>query len=170
MLELPALWRLTKEITGCSTEPRHGSRTRGRLRILLSSPPQTSRQSIRAFLPLLFLGLRKESALERRKTNLESEQAPPGMSFKIAMMTLDNGRIGIAAQALGIAKNAFDTAVDYAAKRHSFGAPIAKLQMVQSKIADMALRIEMSELMMYKAAALKDAGKPFTKEAAMAKL
>jgi len=94
----------------------------------------------------------------------------PGMGFKIAMMTLDNGRIGIAAQALGIAKNAFDTAVDYAAKRHSFGAPISKLQMVQSKIADMALRIEMSELMMYKAAALKDAGKPFTKEAAMAKL
>merc|ERR1712210_284662 len=94
----------------------------------------------------------------------------PGMGFKIAMMTLDNGRIGIAAQALGIAKNSFDTAVDYAAKRNSFGAPIAKLQMIQSKIADMALRIEMSELMMYKAAALKDAGKPFTKEAAMAKL
>ena len=64
----------------------------------------------------------------------------PGMGFKIAMMTLDNGRIGIAAQALGIAKNAFDTAVDYAAKRHSFGAPISKLQMIQSKIADMALR------------------------------
>jgi len=94
----------------------------------------------------------------------------PGMGFKIAMMTLDSGRIGIAAQALGIAKNAFDTAVDYSAKRQSFGAPISKLQMIQSKIADMALRIEMSELMLYKAASLKDAGKPFTKEAAMAKL
>ena len=94
----------------------------------------------------------------------------PGMGFKIAMKTLDGGRIGIAAQALGIAKNSFDTAVDYAAKRNSFGAPIAKLQMIQQKIADMALRIEMAELMMYKAAALKDAGKPFTKEAAMAKL
>jgi len=94
----------------------------------------------------------------------------PGMGFKIAMMTLDSGRIGIAAQALGIAKNAFDTAVEYSSKRNSFGAPISKLQMIQSKIADMALRIEMSELMMYKAAALKDAGKPFTKEAAMAKL
>jgi len=94
----------------------------------------------------------------------------PGQGFKIAMMTLDSGRIGIAAQALGIAKQAFDTAVDYAAKRNSFGVPIAKLQMVQSKLADMALRIEMSELMMYKAAALKDAGRPFTKEAAMAKL
>jgi len=94
----------------------------------------------------------------------------PGEGFKIAMKTLDSGRIGIAAQALGIAKNAFDTAVDYSAKRNSFGAPISKLQMIQSKIADMALRIEMAELMMYKAASLKDAGRPFTKEAAMAKL
>merc|ERR1719312_267930 len=101
------------------------------------------------------------------KENLLGE---PGMGFKIAMMTLDSGRIGIAAQALGIAKNAFDTAVEYSSKRQSFGQPISKLQMIQSKIADMALRIEMSELMMYKAAALKDAGKPFTKEAAMAKL
>ena len=83
----------------------------------------------------------------------------PGMGFKIAMMTLDSGRIGIAAQAMGIAQNAFDVAVDYAGKRQSFGAPISKLQMIQSKIADMALRIEQSRLMMYKAASLKDAGK-----------
>merc|ERR1719347_1790576 len=89
--------------------------------------------------------------------NILGEQ---GMGFKIAMMTLDSGRIGIAAQALGIAKNAFDTAVEYSAKRNSSGAPISKLQMVQSKIADMALKIEMSELMMFKAAALKDNGKP----------
>ena len=74
----------------------------------------------------------------------ESLLGKPGMGFKIAMMTLDNGRIGIAAQALGIAKNSFDTAVDYAAKRNSFGAPIAKLQMIQSKIADMALRYRQS--------------------------
>jgi len=101
------------------------------------------------------------------KENLLGE---PGMGFKIAMMTLDSGRIGIAAQALGIAKNSFDCAVDYSSKRQSFGVSISKLQMIQSKIADMALKIEMSELMMYKAAALKDAGLPFTKEAAMAKL
>jgi len=94
----------------------------------------------------------------------------PGMGFKIAMMTLDSGRIGIAAQALGIAKNAFDTAIEYSSKRTSFGSPISKLQMIQSKIADMALKIEMSELMLFKAASLKDAGRPFTKEAAMAKL
>ena len=54
----------------------------------------------------------------------------PGMGFKIAMMTLDSGRIGIAAQAQGIAQNAFDTAVEYSTKRNSFGAPIAKLQLM----------------------------------------
>jgi len=94
----------------------------------------------------------------------------PGMGFKIAMQTLDGGRIGIAAQALGIAQNAMDASIDYATKRNSFGAPIAKLQMIQSKIADIGMRIELSRLMMYKAAALYDEGRPFTKEAAMAKL
>lgn len=94
----------------------------------------------------------------------------PGMGFKIAMETLDGGRIGIAGQALGIAQNAFDTAIDYSLKRQSFGAPIAKLQMIQAKIADMALRIESARLLNYKAAALKDKGRPYTKEAAMAKL
>jgi len=120
------------------------------------------------------LGIRASSTsnviMEECAIPKENLLGKPGMGFKIAMMTLDSGRIGIAAQALGIAKNAFDTAVDYSSKRNSFGSPISKLQMIQSKIADMALRIEMSELMMYKAAALKDADKPFTKEAAMAKL
>jgi len=120
------------------------------------------------------LGIRASSTsnviMEECRIPKENMLGKPGMGFKIAMMTLDSGRIGIAAQALGIAKNAFDTAVDYSSKRNSFGSPISKLQMIQSKIADMALRIEMSELMMYKAAALKDADKPFTKEAAMAKL
>jgi len=94
----------------------------------------------------------------------------PGMGFKIAMETLDGGRIGIAGQALGIAQNAFDTAIDYSLKRQSFGSPIAKLQLIQAKIADMALRIESARLLNYKAAALKDKGRPYTKEAAMAKL
>jgi len=94
----------------------------------------------------------------------------PGMGFKIAMETLDGGRIGIAAQALGIAQNAFDTAVDYSTKRQSFGAPISKFQMIQSKLADMALKIESSRLLNYKAAALKDKGRPYSKYAAMAKL
>jgi len=94
----------------------------------------------------------------------------PGMGFKIAMQTLDGGRIGIAAQAMGIAQHAFDTAIDYSTKRNSFGAPISKLQMIQSKIADMHCRVESSRLLMYKAAALKDAGRPYSKMAAMAKL
>ncbi|CAB4061450.1 ACADS [Lepeophtheirus salmonis] len=93
-----------------------------------------------------------------------------GMGFKIAMQTLDGGRIGVAAQAQGIAQNALDTAVDYASKRQSFGVPIAKLQMIQSKIADMAMRVEASRLLLYRAAAAKDAGMPYTKEAAMTKL
>merc|ERR1719187_1997430 len=120
------------------------------------------------------LGIRASSTsnviLEDCRIPKENLLGQLGQGFKIAMMTLDSGRIGIAAQGLGIAKQSLDTAVDYAAKRNSFGAPIAKLQMIQSKIADMALKIEMSELMLYKAAALKDAGLPYTKEAAMAKL
>jgi len=120
------------------------------------------------------LGIRASATsnviFEDCKIPKENLLGQPGMGFKIAMMTLDSGRIGIAAQALGIAKHAFDTAVDYSTKRQSFNAPICKLQLVQAKLADMALRIEMSELMMYKAASLKDAGKPFSKEAAMAKL
>jgi len=94
----------------------------------------------------------------------------PGMGFKIAMQTLDAGRIGIAAQGLGIAQASLDCAVDYAMKRNSFGMPIAKMQTVQMKIADMETRLESARLLTWKAAMLKDAGRNFTKEAAMAKL
>jgi butyryl-CoA dehydrogenase len=87
----------------------------------------------------------------------------PGMGFKIAMETLDGGRIGVAAQALGIAQNAFDTALEYSTKRNSFGAPIAKLQLIQAKLADMALQIEAARLLIYKSAALKDSGKTLFK-------
>ena len=87
----------------------------------------------------------------------------PGMGFKIAMETLDGGRIGVAAQALGIAQNAFDTALEYSTKRNSFGAPIAKLQLIQAKLADMALQIEAARLLIYKSAALKDSGKTMFK-------
>jgi len=93
-----------------------------------------------------------------------------GMGFKIAMMTLDAGRIGVAGQALGIAQASIDCAVDYATKREAFGAPISKLQSVQNKLAEMEVRTEQARLMTWKAAMLKDAGLPFTKEAAMGKL
>uniref|UniRef100_A0A5F9CAM1 Short-chain specific acyl-CoA dehydrogenase, mitochondrial n=1 Tax=Oryctolagus cuniculus TaxID=9986 RepID=A0A5F9CAM1_RABIT len=94
----------------------------------------------------------------------------PGMGFKIAMQTLDMGRIGIAAQALGIAQAALDCAVNYAENRRAFGAPLTKLQAVQFKLADMALALESARLLTWRAAMLKDNKKPFTKEAAMAKL
>ncbi|KDR20109.1 hypothetical protein L798_05572, partial [Zootermopsis nevadensis] len=87
----------------------------------------------------------------------------PGLGFKIAMMTLDAGRIGIASQALGIAQAALDCAVEYASKRIAFGSPILKLQAIQMKIADMALQIESARLLTWRAAALKDSGKPFSK-------
>jgi len=93
-----------------------------------------------------------------------------GQGFKIAMTTLDSGRIGIAAQAIGIAQAAIDCAVDYSKKRIAFGQPISKLQSIQIKIADMEVKVESARLLNYKAACLKDSKQPFTKEAAMAKL
>jgi len=93
-----------------------------------------------------------------------------GFGFKIAMQTLDAGRIGVAGQALGIGQAALDCAVDYASKRTAFGQPIMKMQTIQSKLADMEVRLQSARLLNYKAALLKDNGKHFTKEAAMAKL
>ena len=93
-----------------------------------------------------------------------------GEGFKIAMKTLDDGRIGIASQALGIAQASLECAVDYANKRIAFGKPISKLQSIQNKIADMALKLESARLLTWRAAVLKDQKQPFTKEAAMAKL
>ncbi|KAL4711940.1 hypothetical protein ACJJTC_006109 [Scirpophaga incertulas] len=94
----------------------------------------------------------------------------PGFGFKIAMMTLDAGRIGIASQALGIAQASLDVAAEYASKRMAFGKPIMKLQSIQNKLAEMALRLESARLLTWRAAWLKDNKQPYTKEAAMAKL
>lgn len=94
----------------------------------------------------------------------------PGFGFKIAMQTLDAGRIGIAGQGLGIAQAAFECAIEYAQKREAFGSPISRMQTIQTKLADMALQIESARLLTWKAAMLKDSGKSYTKEAAMAKL
>src|SRR6056297_1938567 len=92
-----------------------------------------------------------------------------GMGFKIAMSTLDGGRIGIAAQALGIAQRALDETVQYVQKREQFGRPIAKFQGLQWEIAEMATKVEAARNLVYKAAKTKDEGKRFSKEAAMAK-
>jgi butyryl-CoA dehydrogenase len=93
-----------------------------------------------------------------------------GEGFKIAMATLDGGRIGIAAQALGIAQAAFDAAKAYAKERKAFGKPIADLQAIQFMLADMATEIAAARLLILRAAAMKDAGGRHTAESAMAKL
>ncbi|XP_066546069.1 short-chain specific acyl-CoA dehydrogenase, mitochondrial isoform X2 [Amia ocellicauda] len=120
------------------------------------------------------LGIRASSTanliLEDVRLPPQSMLGQPGMGFKIAMQTLDSGRIGIAAQALGIGQAALDCAADYAQKRSAFGAPIAKLQAIQFKLADMSLALESARLLTWRAAMLRDSRKPYSKEAAMAKL
>jgi butyryl-CoA dehydrogenase len=93
-----------------------------------------------------------------------------GQGFKIAMATLDGGRIGIAAQAVGIAQAALDISLAYATQRTAFDRPIASFQAIQWMIADMATQIEAARLLTYRAALLKDRGTRHTREAAMAKL
>ncbi len=93
-----------------------------------------------------------------------------GKGFPIAMHTLDGGRIGIAAQALGIAEGALDITIDYVKERKQFGRPIAAQQNTAFQIADMAARIEAAKLLVYKAAVKKDTDKQYGFEAAMAKL
>jgi butyryl-CoA dehydrogenase len=93
-----------------------------------------------------------------------------GQGFKIAMMTLDAGRVGIAAQALGIAQAALDESVKYSKERIQFGKPIGTFQAVQWMIADMATDVEASRFLTYHAAWCYDQGMPYSKEAAMAKL
>lgn len=93
-----------------------------------------------------------------------------GKGFSVAMATLDGGRIGIAAQALGIAQAAYDVARDYALERRQFGKRIADFQAIQWKLADMATELDAARLLVYRAAWLKQEGKPHTEEGAKAKL
>ena len=93
-----------------------------------------------------------------------------GQGLKIALSGLEGGRIGIASQAVGMARAAFEAALAYSKERTSFGQPIFQHQAVQFKLADMATQVEVARQMIHHAAALKDAGRPCLKEAAMAKL
>jgi alkylation response protein AidB-like acyl-CoA dehydrogenase len=93
-----------------------------------------------------------------------------GEGFKVAMGSLDGGRIGIAAQALGIARAAVEASVAYAKERRAFGVPIGQHQMIQWMLADMATAVEASRLLVWRAAWLKDRGKPYGAAASMAKL
>lgn len=111
-----------------------------------------------------------ELVFENCRIPKENLLGQDGQGFKIALMTLDGGRIGIAAQALGIAQGAFDEAVNYSKIREQFGKPISAFQGIQWMLADMATRIDAARLMVYRAAYLKDNNEPYGKESAMAKL
>ena len=93
-----------------------------------------------------------------------------GKGFKVAMSTLDGGRIGIAAQALGIAQGAIDETVKYTKERVQFGRSIASFQNTQFALAEMQTRVDAARLLVYRAAAMKDEGEPYSSAAAMAKL
>lgn len=93
-----------------------------------------------------------------------------GEGLKLALSALDNGRLGVAAQSLGIAESAFEAAKKFAKQRQQFGGPIANQQVIAFKLADMQVKLSAGELLLYKAAWLKDKGLPFTKEASEAKL
>ncbi|MCP3739813.1 acyl-CoA dehydrogenase [Rossellomorea sp. BNER] len=120
------------------------------------------------------LGIRSspttEIVFEDCKVPKENLLGNEGDGFKVAMMTLDGGRNGIAAQAVGIAQGALDASVDYAKEREQFGKPIAANQGISFKLADMATSIEASRLLTYQAAWLESEGLPYGKESAMSKL
>jgi len=111
-----------------------------------------------------------EFLFERCRVPAANRLGAPGQGFRIALGALDGGRIGIAAQALGIATAAYEAAVTYARERKSFGVPIGEHQMVQWMLADMATAIEAARLLTRRAAWRKDSGAPYGTEAAMAKL
>ena len=120
------------------------------------------------------LGIRASSTCELVFDGCEVPEAnllgEPGKGYKIAIETLNEGRIGIGAQMLGLAEGAWGHASKYAKERRQFGKPIAEFQAVQFTLAEMAMEIEAAKLMVYNAARLKDAGLPYVREAAMAKL
>ena len=110
-----------------------------------------------------------EIALQDARVPVENRIGDEGEGFKIAMRALDASRIGIAAQGLGIARAALEESLAYAKEREQFGKPIGAFQAIQFKLADMATEIDAARLLVQRAAWLKDVGRPFSKEAAMAK-
>lgn len=120
------------------------------------------------------LGIRSSDTCSIGLTNVtvppENILGEAGRGFNIAMEVLNGGRIGIAAQALGIAQGAFERALEYSTQRKAFGKPIADLQAIQFKLAEMSVKIEASRLLILRAATMKDNHVRFVKEAAQAKL
>jgi len=111
-----------------------------------------------------------ELSFEDCRVPKENMIGPEGKGLRIALSALDNGRIGIAGQALGIAQGAFDAALAYSKERKQFGKLISEFQGIQFKLAEMATELESARLLTYQAAWLKDQGKEYIREAAMAKL
>jgi butyryl-CoA dehydrogenase len=120
------------------------------------------------------MGLRASTTARLKLNNVRIPRShllgEAGKGFKMVLMTLDSARIGVGAQALGIAQRAFDESVKYAKTRVQFGAPIGKLQAIQWMIADMSTRLEAARLLIYKAAMMEDKGEPINLAAAQAKL
>ena len=119
------------------------------------------------------LGIRSSSTAELIFNNVrvpkENLLGKEGQGFKIAMATLDGGRIGIASQALGIAQGAYEHALEYAKERVQFGKPIAQQQVISFKLADMATKLRCARFLIYSAAELKEHHEPYGMESAMAK-
>ncbi len=124
--------------------------------------------------PLEKMGIRgsltSELIFEDMEVPKENMLGKEGAGFKMALSTLDGGRIGIASQAVGIAQAALDESIEYAMQRQQFGKPIAKFQAIQWMIAEMATKIEAARYLVYHASYKKDIGERYSKEAAMAKL
>ena len=120
------------------------------------------------------MGIRSSATCQLNFNNVkipkENLLGKEGQGFKIAMSTLDGGRIGIAAQALGIAQGAFEAAVEYSKERVQFGRPICQQQSIAFKIADMATKLRCARMLVYSAAELKQAHEPYGMESAMAKM
>jgi alkylation response protein AidB-like acyl-CoA dehydrogenase len=120
------------------------------------------------------LGIRASSTteliLEQCRVPEENVLGPVGQGYKISIETLNEGRIGIGAQMLGVATGALEAAIGYIKERRQFGKAIAEFQAVQFQVAQMATDLEAARLMVYNAARMKDAGQPFAQQAAMAKL
>ena len=108
--------------------------------------------------------------LEDARVPVDQRLGDEGEGFRLAMSMLDAGRIGVAAQALGVMRAAFGEAVRYAQQRHAFGAPLSKIQSVQFKLAEMERRIQCARLLIQRAAWLRDMDRPYRREASMAKL
>lgn len=111
-----------------------------------------------------------ELVMENVRVPAENLLGKKGHGFKQFLITLDGGRIGIGAMAVGVAQAAYEKALQYAQERNQFGKSLSKFQAIQFKLADMAMKIELARNMVYKAAWLKDQGRPFSKEASMCKL